>query len=56
MNAKKPRNNAITGSDMRSVAAWASPSASVIPFLSLPVHAEASGPVERFVPDLASGG
>ncbi|GAA5110791.1 hypothetical protein GCM10025762_19070 [Haloechinothrix salitolerans] len=28
---------------------------SVVPFLSLPVHAEASGPVERFVPDLASG-
>lgn len=29
---------------------------SVIPFLSLPVHAEAVGPVERFVPDLAGGG
>lgn len=29
---------------------------SVIPFLHLPVHAEAVGPVERFVPDLASGG
>jgi hypothetical protein len=29
---------------------------SVIPFLSLPVHAEAVGPVERFVPNLASGG
>ncbi|SER77447.1 hypothetical protein SAMN05216188_115120 [Lentzea xinjiangensis] len=28
---------------------------SVVPFLSLPVHAEAVGPVERFVPDLASG-
>ncbi|GAA3863451.1 pilus assembly protein [Saccharothrix violaceirubra] len=26
---------------------------SVVPFLSLPVHAEAVGPVERFVPDLA---
>lgn len=26
---------------------------SVIPFLHLPVHAEAAGPVERFVPDLA---
>lgn len=26
----------------------------VIPFLSLPVHAEAAGPVERFVPDLTS--
>ncbi|MEC3978887.1 TadE family protein [Amycolatopsis sp. H20-H5] len=25
---------------------------SVIPFLSLPVHAEASGPAERFVPDV----
>lgn len=25
---------------------------SVVPFLSLPVHAEAAGPVERFVPDL----
>lgn len=25
----------------------------VLPFLSLPVHAEAAGPVERFVPDLA---
>jgi Flp pilus assembly protein TadG len=25
----------------------------VVPFLSLPVHAEAVGPVERFVPDLA---
>jgi len=29
---------------------------SVVPFLTLPVHAEAFGPVERFVPDLASGG
>ena len=29
---------------------------SVIPFLSLPVHAEAVGPVERFVPDLTGGG
>lgn len=29
---------------------------SVIPFLHLPVHAEAVGPVERFVPDLAGGG
>ncbi|XVS62061.1 TadE/TadG family type IV pilus assembly protein [Actinosynnema sp. CA-299493] len=28
---------------------------SVVPFLSLPVHAEATGPVERFVPDLESG-
>lgn len=28
---------------------------SVIPFLHLPVHAEAAGPVERFVPDLAGG-
>lgn len=28
---------------------------SVIPFLSLPVHAEAVGPVERFVPDLVGG-
>jgi Flp pilus assembly protein TadG len=27
---------------------------SVVPFLSLPVHAEAAGPVERFVPDLAA--
>lgn len=27
---------------------------SVFPFLSLPVHAEAAGPVERFVPDLAT--
>ncbi|MFD8493909.1 TadE/TadG family type IV pilus assembly protein [Amycolatopsis sp. NPDC059657] len=25
---------------------------SVVPFLTLPVHAEAAGPVERFVPDL----
>jgi hypothetical protein len=25
--------------------------ASVLPFLRLPVHAEASGPVERFLPD-----
>lgn len=25
----------------------------VIPFLSLPVHAEAAGPVERFIPDLS---
>lgn len=29
---------------------------SVIPFLHLPVHAAAAGPVERFVPDLAGGG
>ncbi len=28
---------------------------SVLPFLSLPVHAEAAGPVERFVPDLEGG-
>lgn len=28
---------------------------SVVPFLTLPVHAEAVGPVERFVPDLAGG-
>ena len=27
--------------------------ASVVPFLNLPVHAEAAGPVERFVPDRA---
>ncbi|WP_158851179.1 TadE/TadG family type IV pilus assembly protein [Saccharothrix deserti] len=27
----------------------------VIPYLSLPVHAEAAGPVERFVPDLTGG-
>lgn len=27
----------------------------VIPLLHLPVHAEAAGPVERFVPDLAGG-
>ncbi|WP_312871983.1 TadE/TadG family type IV pilus assembly protein [Amycolatopsis acididurans] len=27
----------------------------VLPFLHLPVHAEAAGPVERFVPDLAGG-
>lgn len=28
---------------------------SLVPFLSLAVHAEAVGPVERFVPDLAGG-
>ncbi|WP_407936580.1 TadE/TadG family type IV pilus assembly protein [Lentzea tibetensis] len=28
---------------------------SVVPFLSLPVRAEAVGPVERFVPDVATG-
>lgn len=28
----------------------------VIPFLRLPVHAEAAGPVERFMPDVAVGG
>ncbi len=28
---------------------------SVVPFLTLPVHAEAAGPVERFVPDLTGG-
>ncbi|MFT7837732.1 TadE/TadG family type IV pilus assembly protein [Saccharothrix sp. BKS2] len=27
----------------------------VVPFLRLPVHAEADGPVERFVPDPTSG-
>lgn len=27
----------------------------VIPFLHLPVHAEAAGPVERFMPDLPAG-
>ncbi|MEV6602771.1 TadE family protein [Kutzneria sp. NPDC051319] len=29
---------------------------SVVPFLHLPVHAEAVGPVERFVPDVGGGG
>lgn len=29
---------------------------SVVPFLHLPVHAEAVGPVERFVPALTGGG
>jgi Flp pilus assembly protein TadG len=29
---------------------------SVVPFLRLPVHAEAAGPVERFIPDVAAGG
>lgn len=29
---------------------------SVVPFLHLPVHAEAAGPLERFLPDLPSGG
>ena len=28
---------------------------SVIPFLRLPVHAQALGPLERFVPDVAGG-
>lgn len=28
----------------------------LIPFVRLPVHAEAAGAVERFVPDLAAGG
>jgi Flp pilus assembly protein TadG len=28
---------------------------SVIPFLRLPVHAEAAGPLERFVPDMTGG-
>ena len=28
----------------------------VIPLLHLPVHAEATGPVERFIPDLSVGG
>ncbi len=27
----------------------------VVPFLRLPVHAEAAGPVERFAPDLTGG-
>lgn len=30
--------------------------ATVIPFLRLPVHAEAAGPVERFIPDTADDG
>ena len=29
--------------------------ATVIPFLRLPVHAEAAGPVERFAPDIGDG-
>jgi Flp pilus assembly protein TadG len=29
--------------------------ATVIPFLRLPVHAEAAGPVERFTPDTSGG-
>jgi hypothetical protein len=30
--------------------------ATVIPFLRLPVHAEAAGPVERFIPDTTTEG
>jgi hypothetical protein len=29
--------------------------ATVIPFLRLPVHAQAAGPTEHFIPDLTSG-
>lgn len=30
--------------------------ASMIPFLRIPVHAEAAGPVERVIPDTTAGG
>lgn len=43
------------GADAASIRVSGEASA-VIPFLHLPVHAEAAGPVERFVPDLAAGG
>jgi Flp pilus assembly protein TadG len=43
------------GADAASIRVSGEASA-VIPFLHLPVHAEAAGPVERFVPDLPAGG
>jgi Flp pilus assembly protein TadG len=43
------------GADAASIRVSGEASA-VIPFLHLAVHAEAAGPVERFVPDLAAGG
>jgi Flp pilus assembly protein TadG len=47
--------NADRNATAASVRIWGT-ATSVIPFLHLPVHAEAVGPVERFVPDLAGGG
>ncbi|MGH3832387.1 MAG: TadE/TadG family type IV pilus assembly protein [Pseudonocardiaceae bacterium] len=49
------RIDATRGTDAASIRVSGDASM-VIPFLRLPVHAEATGPVERFVPDLAAGG
>ncbi|MBV9163761.1 MAG: pilus assembly protein [Pseudonocardiales bacterium] len=49
------RIDATRGADAASIRISGDASA-VIPFLRLPVHADAAGPVERFVPDLAPGG
>ena len=57
--ARGPLTGATVSSDRSATSASvriSGTASSVIPFLSLPVHAEAVGPVERFVPDLASGG
>ncbi|MGH3991096.1 MAG: TadE family protein [Pseudonocardiaceae bacterium] len=53
-----PLRSAAVTSDRGATSAWVRISGTatpVIPFLRLPVHAEATGPVERFVPDLAGG-
>lgn len=57
--ARGPLTGASVNSDRTATSASvriSGTATSVIPFLSLPVHAEAVGPVERFVPNLASGG
>jgi Flp pilus assembly protein TadG len=57
--ARGPLTGASVNADRSATAAsvWISGTAtSGVPFLHLPVHAEAVGPVERFVPDLAGGG
>jgi Flp pilus assembly protein TadG len=48
--------NVIVTRDIASASVQISGTASpVLPFLRLPVHAEAAGPVERFVPDQSAG-
>lgn len=57
--ADGPLTDSAVTTDRGAASAWvriSGTATSVVPFLDLPVHAEAAGPIERFVPDLASGG
>lgn len=56
--ARGPLTGSIVNADRTATSASvriSGTAASVVPFLSLPVHAETAGPVERFVPDRAGG-